>query len=60
MPFPRTVFPPSTVAHPWRSAWATMAIAFCWTLVLYFAFVGIGWLAIHIGSWGWSFVPVTA
>ncbi len=54
------LFPPSTVPHPWRDCLPVILADLLVMALLYFAFLGVGWLAIHLGAWDWSFVPVTA
>lgn len=54
------VFSPSTIEHAWRETFAICAVAFYLIVALYFTLDGVVWVCAHVGSWDWSFVPVTA
>lgn len=54
------VFSPATVPHVWRQTFALCAVAFWWMVVVYYGLNGFVWLVVQIGSWDWSFFPVTA
>jgi hypothetical protein len=53
------VFPPSSIAHPWRSTLPVLGLAAAWTVALYYAVIFCGWLAVNVGSWSWSWSPLT-
>ncbi len=52
------VFPPSTIPHPWRKAFALVAVDVAVIVAVWAVISIVCWLLLMLPSSGWSFFPV--